>query len=84
MKKKEVPLTPKELLALLAASAQRETWLRYENSLLRDRLLRWEDDNIVRRLVYEEGPDESRGKLVLLDDERVVYMAPDLTPSLAR
>jgi hypothetical protein len=84
MKKKEAPLTPKDLLALLDASAQRETMLRYENSLLRARLLRWEDDNIVRRLVYEEGPDDSCGKLVLLDDERVVYGLPDLTPPPSR
>lgn len=82
--KKEIALTPKQLLAIIAASAQRETLLRHENSLLRGRLSQWEDDRVVRRLVYEAGPDDSRGQLVLLDDERVVYSLPDLTPSLAR
>ena len=75
----ERPLTPKDLLALLQSSEERERLLRYENSLLRQRLLLHEPDDVVRRLVHEPSAEDPRGKLVLIADERVTYRA-NLTP----
>ena len=75
-KKKERALTPKELLALLQDSTERETLLHHENALLRDRLLLHEEDAVVRRLVHEPGEGSSRGRLVLTDDARVIYQLP--------
>jgi predicted metal-dependent enzyme (double-stranded beta helix superfamily) len=73
-KKPRVVLAPGELLALLQASEQRETLLRHENALLRQRLLLHEPDDVVRRLVHEPDPDGGVGSLVLNDDGRsVVY-----------
>lgn len=67
------------MLGLLQSSEERERLLRYENSLLRQRLLLHEPDDVVRRLVHEPKAEDPRGKLVLIDDERVTY-CPNLTP----
>lgn len=61
---------------MLRSSEDREALLRHENALLRERLRLHEDDAIVRRLVHEPGEEGSRGRLVLIDDARVVYQTP--------